>query len=189
MNYTLNCIDNEVWTFLCHFEKLLLLNYETRSCMRWVILPRYQKMRRIWRVVQFQHLLPACICFGVHPGRVEPASPMWRFVDWWSTSPGVTALIGFVAQTKLARFVNFGASVLHTLPFGFDPGDAAGTQGIWAWTAEVCWLHRHPSDLFVSLQMLNLLPSPGILTLWHRTRGTSAELHISMNEAMKPARA
>ncbi len=51
-------------------------------------------------------------------------------MDRFSTSLGLTALIGFVAQTKLARFVSAGASVLHTLPFGFDPGDAAGTQGI-----------------------------------------------------------
>ncbi len=37
----------------------------------------------------------------------------------------------FAAQAKLTRFENAGASVFHTpLPFGFNPGDATGTQGI-----------------------------------------------------------
>ncbi len=39
-------------------------------------------------------------------------------------SPGVAAFIGFAAQAKLARFEIAGASALHTLPFGFNPGDA-----------------------------------------------------------------
>ncbi len=39
-------------------------------------------------------------------------------------NPGVAALIGFATQAKLDRFVT------HTLPFGFNPDDATGTQGI-----------------------------------------------------------
>ncbi len=43
---------------------------------------------------------------------------------------GVAASIDFVAQAKLVRFVNAGASALHAVRFGFNPGDATGTQGI-----------------------------------------------------------
>ncbi len=45
-------------------------------------------------------------------------------------SPGVAALIGFVAQAKPVRFESARTSALHTLPFGCNPGDATGTQGI-----------------------------------------------------------
>ncbi len=45
-------------------------------------------------------------------------------------SPGVAALIGFAAQAKPDRFESAGASALHALPFGFNPGASAGTQGI-----------------------------------------------------------
>ncbi len=45
-------------------------------------------------------------------------------------SPGVAAVFGFAAQAKLARFMSAGGFALHTLPFGFNPGDATGTQGI-----------------------------------------------------------
>ncbi len=45
-------------------------------------------------------------------------------------SPGVTAFICFAAQAKPIRFESAGAPALHTLPFGFNPGDATGTQGI-----------------------------------------------------------
>ncbi len=44
-------------------------------------------------------------------------------------SPGVAAFIGFAAQA--------GASALHTLPFGFNPGDATVAQEIGVWSAEV----------------------------------------------------
>ncbi len=43
---------------------------------------------------------------------------------------GVAAFSGFAAQVKLVRFDSAGTSVLHTLPFGLNPGDATGTQGI-----------------------------------------------------------
>ncbi len=43
---------------------------------------------------------------------------------------GMAAFIGFAAQAKHVRFVSAGAFALHTLPFGFNPGDATGTQGI-----------------------------------------------------------
>ncbi len=33
-------------------------------------------------------------------------------------------------QAVLARFESTGASALHTLPFGFNPGDATGTHEI-----------------------------------------------------------
>ncbi len=42
----------------------------------------------------------------------------------------MAAFIGFAAQAKLVRFVSAGAFALHTLPFGFNPGDATWTQGI-----------------------------------------------------------
>ncbi len=45
-------------------------------------------------------------------------------------SPGVAAFISFAAQAKPVRFESTGASALHTLPYGFNPGDATGTQGI-----------------------------------------------------------
>ncbi len=45
-------------------------------------------------------------------------------------SLGVAAFIGFAAQAKLVRFGSAGTFALHTLPFGFIPGDATGTQGI-----------------------------------------------------------
>ncbi len=76
-------------------------------------------------------------CGHIHPGRVEPASPRHGDVSW-VPSPRVAAHIGFAAQVKPARFVRAGAPALHTLPFGFNPGDATGTQGIGVWSAEVC---------------------------------------------------
>ncbi len=45
-------------------------------------------------------------------------------------SPGVAAFIGFAAEAKPVRFKGAGASALHALPFGFNPGDATRTQGI-----------------------------------------------------------
>ncbi len=39
-------------------------------------------------------------------------------------SPDVAAFIGFAAQAKLSRFVIAGATAVHALPFGFNPGDA-----------------------------------------------------------------
>ncbi len=80
-------------------------------------------------------------------------------------NPGVAAF-GFAAQTKPVRFENAGASALHTLPFGFNPGDAVtGTQGIGVCPAEVCSLHRHLLDHFLGRYVLNLLPSSGVRTL------------------------
>ncbi len=52
-------------------------------------------------------------------------------------SPGVAEFTGFVAQAKPARFVSAEALALHTLPFGFNSGDATGTPGIGVWSAEV----------------------------------------------------
>ncbi len=46
-------------------------------------------------------------------------------------SRGVAAaFIDFTAKAKLVRFESAGTSALHTPPFGFNPGDATGTQGI-----------------------------------------------------------
>ncbi len=45
-------------------------------------------------------------------------------------SSGVSAFIGFAAQAKLTLLGSAGTSVLSALPFGFDPGDAMGTQEI-----------------------------------------------------------
>ncbi len=42
----------------------------------------------------------------------------------------VVPFIGFAAQAKPALLESAGASALHTLAFGFYPGDAAGTQGM-----------------------------------------------------------
>ncbi len=44
--------------------------------------------------------------------------------------PGVAALIGFAAQAKSARFESNEESAIRTLPFGFNPGYATGTQEI-----------------------------------------------------------
>ncbi len=62
---------------------------------------------------------------------VEPASPKENHGDVsWVPGPGVAKFIGFAAQAKLVRFESTEASALHTLPFGLNPGDATGTQGI-----------------------------------------------------------
>ncbi len=42
----------------------------------------------------------------------------------------VAAFVGFATQAKPVRFEGIGASALHTLPFGFNPGDATEMQGI-----------------------------------------------------------
>ncbi len=68
-------------------------------------------------------------CGGIHPGRIDPATPRHGDVSW-VPSPGVAAFIGFAVQARLVWFVSAGAPTLHTLPFGFTPGDAMGTQGI-----------------------------------------------------------
>ncbi len=67
-------------------------------------------------------------------------------------SPGVAVLIGFTAQAKPVRFESAGASALHTLPFGLNPGDVAGSQGRAEYTA-IFW---------TIFSVFNLLPSPGI---------------------------
>ncbi len=43
-----------------------------------------------------------------------------------SPSPSAAAFIGFAAQAKPVRFGSAGTSPLHTLPFGFNQGDAGG---------------------------------------------------------------
>ncbi len=62
-----------------------------------------------------QNLL-ACTCVGIHPGRVEPASPLLHGgVSWVSRRGlGVAAFISFAAQANLCRFVSAVASALHT---------------------------------------------------------------------------
>ncbi len=60
-------------------------------------------------------------CIGIHPGRVDPATPMEKHGD----VSLVVTFIGFAAQAKPVRFESVGASARHTLPpFGFNPGDA-----------------------------------------------------------------
>ncbi len=39
-------------------------------------------------------------------------------------SPGASAFFGNAARAKVAPFVGTGAPTLHTLPFGFNQGDA-----------------------------------------------------------------
>ncbi len=46
-----------------------------------------------------------------------------------SPSPGVVAFVGFAAPAKLTPFESAGASALHTLQFGFNPGDATALRG------------------------------------------------------------
>ncbi len=46
------------------------------------------------------------------------------------TEAPVATFTGFVYESKLTRFESAGASALHTLPFGFNPGGATGTQGV-----------------------------------------------------------
>ncbi len=64
-------------------------------------------------------------CGGMYSGRVELASSLG---NWHAEmpSPGVAAIIGFAAQTKLLWV----ESALHTLHINFNPGDATVTQGI-----------------------------------------------------------
>ncbi len=57
-----------------------------------------------------------CTCGGIHPGRVEPASPM-KLV-----SSGVGAFISFAAQAKHVQFESAGAAAFRTLPYGLNPG-------------------------------------------------------------------
>ncbi len=52
-----------------------------------------------------------CTCDGIHPGRVEPASPRHGDVSWLGGMsrppvPEVDAFIGFAAKAKLVRFVS-----------------------------------------------------------------------------------
>ncbi len=60
----------------------------------------------------------------------------------------------------------------HPPPFGLNPGDATGTQGIGARLAGTWWLHHHLLNHFgpfIHQHELNLLPSPGIPTLrWQK---------------------
>ncbi len=44
-------------------------------------------------------------------------------------SPCVVVSIGLSAQAKLVRFVSGGASILYTLPFGLNLGEATVMQG------------------------------------------------------------
>ncbi len=53
-------------------------------------------------------------------------------------SPAVDAFIAYAAQTKLARFVSAGTADPRTLLFGFNLGEAAGTQGIGVRSVDVC---------------------------------------------------
>ncbi len=81
---------------------------------------------------------------GIHPGRVEPASPTEKhgnaLIGSWHTevlNPGVAAFIGFAAQAKLVPIGSDGASALHTLHFTSTSDDATGAQGIGVWSADV----------------------------------------------------
>ncbi len=72
--------------------------------------------------------------------RVESASPREKHgVIAWVVSkprspvPASLYLLALQLKPSLPR-----ASDLHTLPFGFNPGDTTGTQGIGFWSAEVC---------------------------------------------------
>ncbi len=69
-------------------------------------------------------------------GRVAPASKMevtsnevFCVVNT-VPSPDAAAFTGFTAQAKPVCFESAEASSLHTLPFGFNPGDATTTQGV-----------------------------------------------------------
>ncbi len=58
--------------------------------------------------------LSTCTFGGFHCGRGEPASPRQGDVSWASST--------LRPPVKLVQFVSPGASALHTLPFGFNPG-------------------------------------------------------------------
>ncbi len=80
-------------------------------------------------------------CVGIHPGRVEPASPIAPIALMMFhgslhaevPSSGVAAVRGFAAQAKLS-LPGLRAPerplFTYTPPFGSNPGDATGTQGI-----------------------------------------------------------
>ncbi len=66
---------------------------------------------------------------------IAKGKPLRIFVSSQHTevlSPGAAAFIGFADQARPVRFENAGASVLHTLSFGFNTGDATGAQEIGA---------------------------------------------------------
>ncbi len=46
------------------------------------------------------------------------------------SGPDIAAFSDFAAQAKLVRLVSAEASALHTIRFGFNPGDTTGAQGI-----------------------------------------------------------
>ncbi len=68
--------------------------------------------------------LLTCTCGDIHFGRVEPLSPRHDDASW--PMPPVQTPLNLVAlQLKQSAR----ASALYTLPFGFNPGEAAGTIG------------------------------------------------------------
>ncbi len=84
------------------------------------------------------------------------------------SSSGVAAYIGCAAQANLARFESAKASLIHTrIPYGFNPGDAAGTQRIWT--------------IFLGQYVSNLLFSPVVPNRWHRPYSSdmaSSDFHL-----------
>ncbi len=62
------------------------------------------------------------------------------YCGFWRTEvahPGAAAFISFAAEAKLVRFDSVGTLARHAFPFGFNPGDATGTQGIGVCSLEV----------------------------------------------------
>ncbi len=68
----------------------------------------------------------------------------------------MAAFINFAVQAMLIRFVSAGASTLHTVSFGFNPGDARDRSLIGRGMVTTL--------PFIGPLVLNLLPSPGIPT-------------------------
>ncbi len=68
----------------------------------------------------------ACTCVGIHPGRVDPASPI-ELTDSQLHDDVPVSLHSLALQPKpslLARFESARAYALHTLPpFGLNTGD------------------------------------------------------------------
>ncbi len=92
---------------------------ETKACM--------------WSAGYLKGNKTAYTCGGIHLQRVKPASPRHGDVSWVGSTPR-SPVTGFAVHTKLALFVSAGASAVYTLSFGFNPGDATGTQWVGLWS-------------------------------------------------------
>ncbi len=107
-------------------------------------------------------------CGGTHPASPRHGDFSWVGTTPRSPSPASRYLLALHFKPSwLVRFESARDSTLHALPFGFNPGDATGTQGIGVWSAEVCWLHRHSVGHFGGQLLRILLSRNNKPVVWH----------------------